>query len=99
MPLPAGNAASARPWSAASNGSRSGLGSGPGNVRTCMPAPDFLDTNVLVYAYDLSDPEKRRVARELVRRAVAGEIITSAQVLAEFVATLLHKLTPPVCAE
>ena len=64
-----------------------------------MPAPDFLDTNVLVYAYDVSDLEKRRVARELVRRAVAGEIITSAQVLAEFAATLLHKLTPPVCAE
>jgi predicted nucleic acid-binding protein len=59
-----------------------------------MPAPDFLDTNVLVYAYDAGDPPKQRVARDLVRRAVAGDIVTSAQVLAEFAATLLHKLSP-----
>ncbi len=59
-----------------------------------MTAPDFLDTNVLVYAYDASAPEKRRIAQDLVRRAVAGEMVTSTQVLAEFAATLLHKLTP-----
>jgi len=64
-----------------------------------MSAPDFLDTNVLVYAYDPGDPQKQRVARELVRRAVGGEILTSTQVLAEFAATLLHKLTPPARAE
>jgi predicted nucleic acid-binding protein len=59
-----------------------------------MTAPDFLDTNVLVYAYDAGAPEKRRIAQDLVRRAVAGEMVTSTQVLAEFAATLLHKLTP-----
>jgi predicted nucleic acid-binding protein len=59
-----------------------------------MTAPDFLDTNVLVYAYDASAPEKQRIAQDLVRKAVAGEIVTSTQVLAEFAATLLHKLTP-----
>jgi predicted nucleic acid-binding protein len=59
-----------------------------------MTAPDFLDTNVLVYAYDASAPEKRRIAQDLVRKAVAGEMVTSTQVLAEFAATLLHKLTP-----
>ena len=64
-----------------------------------MPAPDFLDTNVLVYAYDPSDAQKQRVARDLVRRAVAGDLVTSTQVLAEFAATLLHKLTPPARAE
>ena len=37
-----------------------------------MSAPDFLDTNVLVYAYDVSDPGKQRVAQDLVRRALAG---------------------------
>jgi predicted nucleic acid-binding protein len=31
----------------------------------------------------------------LVRKALAGEIVTSVQVLAEFTATLLHKLSPP----
>ena len=59
-----------------------------------MPAPDFLDTNVLVYAYDPSDPRKQRVAQDLVRRALAGEMMTSTQMLAEFAATLLHKTSP-----
>lgn len=60
-----------------------------------MPGPEFLDTNVLVYAYDSSNPGKQRVARELVTRAVAGECVITAQVLAEFAATLLHKIIPP----
>jgi predicted nucleic acid-binding protein len=60
-----------------------------------MPAPDFLDTNVLVYAYDATDTAKQEVARNLLRRALGGEAVISVQVLAEFAATLLHKLTPP----
>ena len=59
-----------------------------------MPGPDFLDTNVLVYAYDPADPRKQRVAQDLVRRALGGEMVTSTQVLAEFAATLLHKISP-----
>jgi predicted nucleic acid-binding protein len=59
-----------------------------------MPGPDFLDTNVLVYAYDATDPAKQHIAQDIVRRAVAGEVVTSTQVLAEFAATLLHKLSP-----
>ncbi len=59
-----------------------------------MPAPEFLDTNVLVYAYDSGDSSKQRVAQELVRRALAGDILVSTQVLAEFAVTLLHKMTP-----
>jgi predicted nucleic acid-binding protein len=62
------------------------------------PPPDFLDTNVLVYAYDVNDPTKQHVAQDLLRRAVAGELMISTQVLAEFAATLLHKLTPPESA-
>jgi len=64
-----------------------------------MPAADFLDTNVLVYAYDASHPKKQQIARDLVRRAVAGEIVTSTQVLGEFAAALLHKLSPKVRPE
>jgi predicted nucleic acid-binding protein len=52
---------------------------------------DFLDTNVLVYGLDLTYPQKHRVARELVSRAVAGEFVIGAQVLVELAATLLHK--------
>jgi predicted nucleic acid-binding protein len=59
-----------------------------------MPAPEFLDTNVLVYAYEQGDSRRRRIARDLVRRAVAGDILMSTQVLAEFAATLLHKIKP-----
>ena len=63
-----------------------------------MSVPDFLDTNILVYAYDLSEPGKQTIAQELVRRAVSGAISTSTQVLAEFAATFLHKLSPPATA-
>ena len=59
-----------------------------------MPAPDFLDSNVLVYAYDVSDPRKQHIAQDLVRKAIGGEIVISTQVLAEFAATLLYKLSP-----
>jgi predicted nucleic acid-binding protein len=30
-----------------------------------MPGPDFLDTNVLVYAYDSSNPAKQHIAQDL----------------------------------
>jgi predicted nucleic acid-binding protein len=64
-----------------------------------MSGRDFLDTNVLVYAYDVTDPAKQRIARELLVRAVATEFTISTQVLAEFTVTLLHKLQPPLNAE
>jgi predicted nucleic acid-binding protein len=56
-----------------------------------MPARDFLDTNVIVYAYDEKDERKQLIAQDLLRRALLGEMMTSSQVLAEFAATLLHK--------
>ena len=59
-----------------------------------MPAPEFLDTNVLVYAYDPSDSRKQQVAQDLIRRALAGDIVVSTQVLAEFATTLLHEMGP-----
>ncbi|HTP87678.1 MAG TPA: PIN domain-containing protein [Bryobacteraceae bacterium] len=60
-----------------------------------MPVPEFLDTNILIHAYDPGDPRKQRIARNLVRRALNGEVILSTQVLGEFAATLLHKMNPP----
>src|SRR5260370_21356974 len=60
-----------------------------------MSALEFLDTNVLVYAYDPGDLGKQQIAQGLVRRAMVGEIAASSQVLGEFAATLLHKLMPP----
>jgi predicted nucleic acid-binding protein len=61
-----------------------------------MPAPDFLDTNVLVYAYDAGNPEKRELAQGMVRQALGGGLAISTQVLAEFSTTLLHKMSPGV---
>jgi predicted nucleic acid-binding protein len=60
-----------------------------------MTGPDFLDTNVLVYAYESSDPRKTSAAQALVTRALDGEMIISTQVLAELASTLLHKISPP----
>jgi len=61
-----------------------------------MSAVEFLDTNVLVYSYDIVDRGKQQVAQDLVRRALVGDIVTSTQVLGEFAATLLHKVAPRV---
>jgi predicted nucleic acid-binding protein len=63
-----------------------------------MPGPDFLDTNILVYAYDTSDRRKQRIAQELLCKAVTrtGEIVISSQVLGEFASTLLYKVSPRV---
>ena len=59
-----------------------------------MAVLDFLDANILVYAYDPTDARKQKVARDLLRRSLEGTMVCSAQVLAEFAATLLHKMKP-----
>jgi predicted nucleic acid-binding protein len=64
-----------------------------------MLAAEFLDTNILVYAYDASDPGKQSIAQELARRALAGEFLISVQVLSEFASTLLHKISPSATPE
>jgi predicted nucleic acid-binding protein len=46
----------------------------------------LVDTNVLVYRYDPRFPEKRRAARELLRRGIAEDSIRVAhQAIVEFV--------------
>jgi predicted nucleic acid-binding protein len=47
----------------------------------------FLDTNILVYAYSEDDPQKREVARSLIS---SREVMMSTQVLQEF-ANISHK--------
>lgn len=64
-----------------------------------MNGADFLDTNVVVYAYDASNPEKQRVARGLLKSGVAGKVVISTQVLAEFAVALLHKTSPPAAPD
>jgi predicted nucleic acid-binding protein len=64
-----------------------------------MPGPDFLDSNILVYAHDDADPKKQRIAQDLIRRAVAGEMLVSTQTLAEFSATLLQRFSKEYSAD
>ena len=64
-----------------------------------MSAPDFLDSNVLIYAYDASAPRKQTAAQDLVRHALLGNSIISSQVLAEFCATLLHKASQKMSSD
>jgi predicted nucleic acid-binding protein len=63
-----------------------------------MNVPEFLDGNILLYAYDALDSRKQQIARGLLRRALEGECGISVQVLAELAATLLHKIKPPTAA-
>jgi predicted nucleic acid-binding protein len=64
-----------------------------------MSGVDFLDTNVLVYAYQFNDRVKQKVAHELLRNALTGKFVISTQVLSEFASTLLHKASPPASPE
>ncbi|MCL6613582.1 MAG: PIN domain-containing protein [Firmicutes bacterium] len=66
-----------------------------------MPDADvFIDTNVLVYAYDRAEPEKQARALEVLDRlARTGAGAVSAQVLAEFTVVVTSKLPAPLTLE
>jgi predicted nucleic acid-binding protein len=55
-----------------------------------MSARLFIDTNVIVYAYDTANPEKQAIAQELLANAVLqGDAAVSAQVFGEFFHTVV----------
>src|SRR5271170_5313406 len=58
----------------------------------------FFDTNILFYAYDATEPSKRRVCEKLVKQALKGEIngVVSNQVLVELFNACTRKLGVPV---
>lgn len=58
-----------------------------------MKGLDFIDTNILVYAYDTGSPDKQRIARSILTMAVKEENgIVSTQVLSEFISVLTRKI-------
>jgi len=59
-----------------------------------MAAECFLDTNILLYAYDLDAPEKRAVAARLLERAwrEPGSSAISVQVLQEFFVNFIRSV-------
>ena len=58
-----------------------------------MPAERFLDTNVLLYGYDLDAPSKRLIAQALIEEALLqpGRTAISVQVLQEFHVNFVRK--------
>ena len=58
---------------------------------------DFFDTNILVYASDVSEPDKQSLAIELVENAVEnGSGVLSAQVLGEFFNSVTRRIRRPL---
>jgi len=57
----------------------------------------FVDTNIIVYAYDRSEPKKQRQGLEVLNRlAMTGSAVISTQVLAEFFVVVTQKLKAPL---
>jgi predicted nucleic acid-binding protein len=57
----------------------------------------FVDTNVLVYAYDRSEPQKQRRALEVLDRLAVSRVgVISTQVLAEFFVAVTRKIGTPL---
>lgn len=60
----------------------------------------FIDTNILVYAYDSHEPDKQRTAQRLIKNAVVHESgVISAQVLNEFYVTVTKRIKTPLSTE
>jgi predicted nucleic acid-binding protein len=73
----------------------------PAALRSQFASAKMLaDTNVLLYAYDRSAPLKQVQAVAVLDRLLRGGLaVLSAQVLAEFFATAVRKLDPPLTAQ
>ena len=62
-----------------------------------MNARSFLDTNILVYAFDQLSPQKSRIARELITDGATSKLgIISYQVAQEFANVALRRFAAVV---
>ena len=62
-----------------------------------MPDRIFIDTNVLVYAYDTRDPEKQSRAQAHVTAGIEDEsAVISVQVLSEFFTVVTRRIPSPL---
>ena len=62
-----------------------------------MKGADFIDTNIIVYAYDNHFPDKQQRAREIIISAVrSGNGVLSTQVLGEFFTVVTRKIKMPL---
>ena len=61
------------------------------------PKKVFFDTNILVYAFDKSDPAKAAIARHWLREIGSqGNLVLSTQVLQEFYVVVTKSLNPKI---
>ena len=62
-----------------------------------MSTKAFLDTNILVYAFDSSCPEKQRCAQSCIQDGLLQEnSVVSPQVLSEFFVVVTRKIAKPI---
>ncbi|CAA9276498.1 MAG: hypothetical protein AVDCRST_MAG26-3093 [uncultured Chloroflexia bacterium] len=62
-----------------------------------MSGEVLVDTNVLVYAYDRSEPVKQQQAVEVLDTLAAHDlVVVSTQILAEFFVTVTRKISAPL---
>ena len=60
----------------------------------------FLDTNILVFAYDTTVPHKQRIAQKILVSGLQEETaVLSAQVLGEFFVVVTRKIKTPMTAD
>ncbi len=56
----------------------------------------FLDTNILIYTFDKTAPEKQDISKQLIESALNNKGVISYQVVQEFMNIALRKFTPPM---
>jgi predicted nucleic acid-binding protein len=62
--------------------------------------PAFVDTNILVYAFDRTDPDRRSIAGDLIHTLIeTNRMRISTQVLQEFLVTVTRKIETPLDVE
>ena len=62
-----------------------------------MTDRDFLDSNILVYAYDRDQPQKQALAQTLLISGIENETsVVSAQVLSEFFTVATRRIPAPL---
>jgi predicted nucleic acid-binding protein len=65
-----------------------------------MSGLEFIDTNVLVYAFDTTNPHKRNIAAALIERLwLERKGSMSVQVMQEFLYTITRKVKQPLSVE
>lgn len=65
-----------------------------------MKDKGFLDTNILVYAYDRRDPAKQLKAQALLEQGIHDENVSlSTQILSEFFVVITRRIQTPLSVD